>query len=337
MNKARYQVWADGADFTAAVKRGLISLTVTDAAGSESDTVSIEVADPDGNIEPPRKGALIKVAMGWEGGPLVNMGTFTADTPKLSGWPGKVSISGRAVDQRETLKQHRTQGWEERTIGDIAAEIAGRNGLTAAVSGDLASKLVPYIAQSEESDQHFMRRLAERHGGISTVKEGRLVVVIRGSGKSAGGASVPPVIITGTSRVIDYSCTLPDRPAFKNVIATWADRENARRPEVRVASGDTGGDFVIREPFASEAEAKEAAQAKSDELERSTGSLSMTLIGDPTVRAEAPLIVSGVRSGVDGAWSIQRVINAIIASGFTTKTEADKGDAVGQSAQSQGE
>lgn len=326
MTKAWFQVWADGADFTAAAARGLISLTVTDAAGSESDTVSIEVADPEGNIDPPRKGALIKVSMGWEDGARVSMGLFTADTSKVSGWPGKVSVTGRAADQRETLKQRRLQGWEDKTIGAIAAEIAGRNGLTPAVSGELASKLVPFIAQSEESDQHFMRRLAGRHGGISTVKEGRLVVVKRGGGKSASGASVPPVVITRLSQKEKFSCALPDRPAFKKVIATWADRQSARRPEVSVSAGDTGGDFVIREPFPTEAEAKDAAQAKSDELQRSTGSLSMTLVGDPTIRAEAPLIVSGVRSGVDGQWSIQRVTHAISSSGFTTQIEADKGE-----------
>jgi hypothetical protein len=326
MTKPWFQVWADGADFTAAVQRGLISLTVTDVAGEESDTVSITVADPEGAIEPPRKGALIKVAMGWQDGPRASMGLFIADTPKLSGWPQKVSILGRAADQRETLKQHRIQGWEKRTVGAIAAEIAGRNGLTPAVSSELASKFVPFIAQSEESDQHFMRRLAARHGGISTVKEGRLIVVKRGGGKSAGGSAVPPVIITGTSQVEGYACTLPDRPAFKKVVATWADRENARRPEVDVPAGDVGGDYVIREPFATEAEAREAAQAKSEELKRSTGDLSMTLIGDPTIRAEAPLIVSGVRSGVDGGWSIQKAGHTIDGSGFRTRISADKGE-----------
>lgn len=325
MTKAIFSVKADGVDFTAAAADGLISLTVTDAAGEESDTVSIEVADPHGNIEPPRKGAKISVAMGWEHTGLVQMGVFTADTPKLKGWPQTVSITGRAADQRDSLKQHRVQGWDEKTVGEIAEEIAGRNGLTPAIADELASKLVPFIAQAEESDQHFMRRLAERYGGISTFKEGHLVVVKRGSGKSAGGKAVPPVIVNGTDRVLAYSCSLPDRPAFKNVVATWADRTNARRPEVTVSAGGTGPDFTIREPFASEAEAQEAAQAKSDALKRGEGSLALTLVGDPWIRAEAPLIVSGIRSGVDGDWSISRVPHTIKGNGFTTQIDADKG------------
>jgi hypothetical protein len=52
----------------------------------------------------------------------------------------------------------------------------------------------------------------------------------------------------------------------------------------------------------------------------------MTLIGDPTIRAEAPLIVSGVRSGVDGGWSIQKAGHTIDGSGFRTRISADKGE-----------
>lgn len=329
MSKPWFEVSADGADFTEAVREGLLSLTVTDVAGQESDAVSIAVAVGNRKLEPPRKGALIKVAMGWENGPRANMGTFTADTPKVSGWPTKISITGRAADQRETLKQHRMQGWDDTTIGEIVEEIAGRNGLSPAVAAELASTRVPFIAQSEESDQHFLRRLAARHGAITTVKEGRLVVVKRGGGKSAGGTRVPPVVIAGTSRVEAFSCTQPDRPAFKNVVATWADRANARRPEVSVSAGEAGGDYVIREPFASEDEAKEAADAKAAELKRSTGSLSLTLIGDPFVRAEAPLTVSGLYPGADGQWTIQKATHAIKGEGFTTGVDADKGDEEG--------
>jgi phage protein D len=326
MTKPWFQVWADGADFTDAVQKGLITLTVTDVAGEESDTVSIAVAVGNNKIQPPRKGALIKVAMGWQDGPRAKMGTFTADTPKVAGFPTKVSITGRAADQRETLKQHRVQGWDDKTIGEIAEEIAGRNGLSPAVAGELASKRVPFIAQSEESDQHFLRRLAARHGAIATVKEGRLIVVKRGAGKSAGGASVPPVVIVGTGRIEAFSCTTPDRPAFKSVVATWADRENARRPEVSVPAGDTGCDYVIRQPFASGSEAKDAADAKAADLKRSTGSLSLTLIGDPTIRAEAPLSVSGLYPGADGQWTIQKATHSISGDGFTTDIAADKGE-----------
>ncbi|MEM1284964.1 MAG: contractile injection system protein, VgrG/Pvc8 family [Pseudomonadota bacterium] len=325
--KAIYQVIADGVDFTLAAQARLLNLTVTDAAGVESDTVSIEIADPGGRTEPPRTGAIISVAMGWEDTGLVHMGKYVADTPTARGFPETLSVTGRAADQRETLKQHRTQGWENMTIGAIAEEIAGRNNLIPAVSGELASQLVPFIAQNEESDQHFFRRLVERYGGISPVKEGRLVAVPRGAGLSANGKALPAVLVRRGPQLLGYNVTLPDRPRFQRVKASWTDRANAKRQEVEAQAANEGPDFVLRDPYPTEPEAQAAADAKAAELKRGGGSLSLTLLGDPTIRAEQPLIVSGLRPGADGQWSIGRVNQSQDGNGgFTTKIQADKGE-----------
>ena len=324
-SQAIYQVLADGADFTAAAGERLLSLSVTDVAGTESDTVSIEIADPGGRTEPPRTGAAISVSMGWEHTSLVHMGKFIADTPRASGFPETLSITGRAADQRETLKQHRTQGWDGKTLGEIGQEIASRNGLIPAIADDLANRPVPFIAQNEESDQHFFRRLVERHGGILTVKEGRLVAVPRGAGVSATGKALPTVTITRDDNLLDYNVTLPDRPRFKRVKASWADRPTATRQEVEAKAADEGPDFVLRDPYASEPEAQSAADAKAAELKRGGGSLSLTIVGNPFIRAEQPLLVQGLRPGADGLWTIRRVSHTI-GDGFTTKIQADKGE-----------
>ena len=221
-------ILADGVDVTGNFNDRLLSLTVTDNEGLKSDTCEIEVDDRDGRLAVPRKGTLLSISMGYRETGLTLMGVYTVDEVELSGFPRKMRISGSAADLRDKLKAQRNKGYEGKTVGEIVKEIAGRHGLTPAVGSSLASFRYDYLGQTEESDLHFLTRLARRHDALAKVANGRLLLTKRGEAKAASGAALVEAII-GAAQVIEYSATFQDRPAHKKSKASWWDRKKAKR------------------------------------------------------------------------------------------------------------
>lgn len=81
--------------------------------------------------------------------------------------------------------------------------------------------------------------------------------------------------------------------------------------------------FRLTEPYADEKEAKKAAKAKAKDLKRGQGGASVTIPGDTSVIAGAPLLFQGVRPGLDGVpYVIDTVTHEYSKSGFTTKIDA---------------
>lgn len=99
-------------------------------------------------------------------------------------------------------------------------EIAARHKLKMALGEDLSDKPVEHIDQTNESDGSFLMRLARQYGAIASVKNGNLLFIRQGRGKSASGKPLPVITITrkdGDS----HRFTLADRGAYTGVIASW--------------------------------------------------------------------------------------------------------------------
>jgi len=223
-----FSVSVDGVDITGKVNDRLISLTVTDNEGTKSDSCEIRLDDRDGAISIPRKGAKMTIQMGYKQTGLQLMGQYTVDEVEVSGFPREMRISGAAADLRDKMKEHRNKGYEGKTLNDIVGEVAGRHGLSAAVGPSIGSFKYDHVAQSEESDLHFMTRLAKKHDAVAKVANGKLVFVKRGEGLAASGAALGAITIQG-HEVLDYTGTFQDRPAFQKAKASWWDRKQAKR------------------------------------------------------------------------------------------------------------
>jgi uncharacterized protein len=223
-----WQILADGTDVTSNFSDRLVELTVTDHEGMKSDSCEIVVDDRDGILAVPRKGTLLSIAMGYRETGLVPMGLFTVDEAELTGFPRRMRISASAADLRDKLKSQRSKAYENKTLGTIVSEIAGRHGLSAAVGSSLKGFNYPFLGQSEESDLHFLTRLARKHDALFKVAGGKLLFMRRGEALSASGQALGTVTITG-DRVTQYSATLQDRPAHKKSKATYWDRDEADR------------------------------------------------------------------------------------------------------------
>lgn len=216
----------------------LTSCEVSDQEGAASDTVSIELNDhPPAAI--PRKGAIIRVWMGYSAGTLTFMGAFTVDQVRVTAFPHTMSISGKSDDFKSDAKTPKSRHWDDKSIKDIVGEIAGDLGLSAKVDEAIGAFTYPWLAQEGESALELVYRLAERHDALLSIKDGKLVFAAKGSGKNAAGAALTPVVVT-PQILIEGSTTITfaDRSEVDSVEASWYDRAEARLKKVEETVND---------------------------------------------------------------------------------------------------
>ncbi len=316
-----FLVVANTEDITATLRRRLISLRVTDEAGTKSDTAEIVLDDRDSRIQWPEHGALLALSLGYRESGLSHLGSFIVDEVAHSGPPNILTIRAKAADMIASLKAPKTRQWEQQSLGQMVDSIAGEHGLQPRVSQQLDQVIIPHVDQTEESDLHFLTRLARQYDAVSKPASGFLLFVVKGEAKAASGQSLTSVSIE-PSQILQHRMTQADRGKYGAVRSFWHDVTSADRVAVLTGSGEPI--YTIRQTYPDATQAADAGLAKLKSLQRGEASLSLTLIGNTAVQAEAELTVSGLRDQVNGLWLIKRVEHQLDANqGLTTRLDAD--------------
>lgn len=316
-----FTIEADGKDITTAIRNRLLSLRITDAAGYDSDTLEINIDDRDGVVELPATGAMLRVSLGYDNN-LQLMGRFVVDELRLSGPSMKLTITGRAADFKQQLKQQKTKAWENITIGGIVSTVAASHELEPIISSPLSDTLIPRIDQTDESDLHFLTRLGKEHDAIAKPTNKKLIFAPRGEAKTASGQPMLTVNLTRT-QLTSWNAQLSDRNKYQSVIAYYHDTTSGQRVPVTAGQGEPG--YSLRNNHPNHASAKQAAVAKLKNLNRGSGSLSLTLPGNPDLMSETPINISGIRTGIDGRWITTSVTHELSSSGYVTTIDAEAG------------
>lgn len=323
----KFQILADSVDVTAAIADRLISLSVSDSAGIDSDTIEIALDDRDGKIELPRTGAKLDVRLGYKEKGLAGLGLFVVDEVALAGIPLSMTIRGRAANLRQKMKQPVTRPWDNVTISDIVASIANAHGYEPRCSSNFSSVSIGHIDQVDESDLHFLTRLAATRGAVAKPAGGLLLFVPAGKAKSATGKDLPTVELTGDA-VTSFEVTIAERGKYPAVTARWHDPLSATEQRVTVGSGEP--EYTIGRRYPDRDAAASAAKARLAAFARGAATLRLTCPGDTRLMAEGRLLLSGLRSGVDGAWSMTRVSHRIDRNGYMCDIEAESVEETGQ-------
>lgn len=317
-----YRITLQGQTISPEFRARLGSLTLHDRRGMQADQLDITLTDDDGMLDIPPTGAEIVLAIGWKGQPLIERGTFTVDEVEHTGAPDTLSIRASSADMRQGLPGKRTQSWDGVTVRDIIATIADRHGLTPGTGASIAGVRIEHIDQTDESDLHFLTRLAERFDAVATVKSGNLIFVPMGQATTASGLEIPPIQLRRQSGD-QHRYMLAERDAFTGVTAQWYERDEAERLTVTV--GDPENTQQLRHTYASEEEALEAAQAEWQRLQRGTAYFSLTqAVGDPEIFPETPVWVIGWKPQIDATpWIITEVTHSLTESSYTTALQLE--------------
>ncbi|GAB4067988.1 late control protein D [Ancylobacter sonchi] len=303
----------------------LVSVTITDKDGLTSDSISCQLNDGSPFARIPRKGDTISASLGYLETGVVFFGDYTADDPEVQCLPYGMTVNGKGANFRDKLKERKARHWDNKTVKDIVTQIANDNGLTPAIDAEVGAHTYEWFGQLDEGDIDVVARLAERHDALVSVKAGRLVFAKKGGGTTASGKSMP-TITASPYNIVEGSCrtTFALRERFKSVKARHQDRAKAELVEVEEDSDDEGSaSLTLPEPYADEAEAKKAAKSKARDLKSNTIRTSVTLFGDPTVRAGCPFVYAGVRPELDGLqFIIETATHTISKAGYTVDVEA---------------
>jgi len=289
------EVSVNGGPVSGGFYQRLISATIHDAPGQEADRVELKFDDANNEIAVPQKGAGIEVRFGFRGIGGFKMGSFIVEKSSINGGEeGEfVTISGRSADMRSDLKEPLSEHFDDRSIGDIVSELAGRHGLGSKVDGSFAGMTLPYVARYEQSSVDFLTRLADRHGAIFAVKDKKFLFLRPGT---------LPAIVIDKNECESWSFDVEPRPLYGRTQAGWFDREAGELRFEDHSMGLQGPLMRLRGILPTQGEAKAAAKSEGDRLGRGTGSGSVTLAGRPEILADAPINVTGFRAEASGLW-----------------------------------
>lgn len=221
-------------DITQVVSSRLINLSLTDNRGLEADTLDLELSDHDGKLALPPRNATISLALGWKGKPLIDKGQYSVDEVQFSGGASsadKLTIRARAADLKSTLTEQKERSFHKKKLGEIVNEIAQGNKLKSQVAKELANRLIDHIDQTNESDINLLTRLAEEHGAMCTVKNGTLLFMPLGKGKTATGKDIPLRKITRKNGD-SYNFSIAESENYKAVRVYWHDTATGKRGEI---------------------------------------------------------------------------------------------------------
>lgn len=323
-----FHLTLDGQDASDAFNQRLMTLTLTDNRGFDADQLDLELDDADGQLILPRRGAVIRLAMGWRGSPLFPKGSFTVDEIEHVGAPDRLTIRARSADFRATLNIRREKSWHQTTVGNVVQEIAARHNLKMAIAQDMAKQPVEHVDQTNESDGSFLMRLANQYGAVASVKNGNLLFIRQGQGRTASGTPLP--VMTLSRQVGDnHSFSLADRAAYTGVMASWLDtREPQKKRTTRLKRkqgeylvGSDENVLVLNTTYANRSNAERAAKTQWARLQRGVASLTLQLAqGRADLYTEMPVKVVGFKQPIDDAdWIITTLTHTLSAeNGFTT-------------------
>ena len=313
-----FRVVAETTDITEVIRERLLSLRVVDEAGWQSDTLEIKLDDRSWPIELPRHGAQLIVHLGYKQQGLTRMGVYTVDEVSLEGPPDTLTIRARAANFRKSLKEQKTRGWDGITLGDIVTTIAKEHDLEPVISETLKEKLIQRIDQTDESDLHFLTRLAKEHGAISKPIENRLLFVPRGEARTASQQPMQEVNLSKLD-LTRYTFSLADRGKYEAVIAHWHDSQTGNTQPVKVGDKEARPIFTLKGLQPDADAAQNAAKAKLEALRRGQATGSLSLPGQPVITAETRLNLSGIKKTINGHWIVTRAEHELGQQGLNTR------------------
>lgn len=317
-----YQLTVDGRNITAKIRARLMSLTLAESRGDEADQLDIELDDTDGEMNLPPKGAEIALQLGWRDFRLVDKGLFEVDEIEHSGAPDRISIRARSAEMRRQLRTRNERSWHDATLGIIVGDIARRNNLVPRVDASLADTRVAHIDQTNESDLHFLTRLAKKHDAVATVKKGRLVFLPINGTRSSTGQELEAITLTRAAGD-QHRYHTADRNSYTGVRAYWHDKNQAEKRSVLV--GTEENEKRLKDTYGSEADALAAARAEQGRVERGKATMELTLaMGRPDLMPQTPVTLRGFKPEIDNTpWLVVKLTHTLGDNGMTTRIELE--------------
>lgn len=324
----------NGIQVTADANDRLLSLSVTDNAGWQNDTVRISFDDRDNKIPFPKPGDKLNVFMGWQPSKgekkyknsLVYMGEYWIDEFEYSNALKTLNVIGRANDTGGTLKHVKSRTWSQTDVNYIVTRIASEHSLIPLIEESVGKIEYSNKTQVNQSDQGFLTSLAEEVNAVFKVHDGKLYFAKRGntSAMSTGGGVPAVSLVESDLSVYNYLKQL--RSEYSTVETRYYDKDEGKakieKATIAPENGktkDSSTTFVAPDKDS----AKLLSNSTSKELQREKETFSFTTVGEPMLRAEHRVIISDLRPGIPTTWLIKTAVHTYTKSNKLYSTACD--------------
>lgn len=310
----------NGEDKTALITDRLTSLTVTDQAGLDSDTLSLTLDDRAPHIELPPIKATLQLWLN-----QTYMGAWQVSELETDDRAGALTIEATGAKMTGAIQTPRDASYDQITLGQLAGAIAERHDLPLAISAELKGKALGHIDQRAESDLALLTRLTRPLGAIAKLADQKLVIAHKDRGKSVSGKPLPAITLDATAQGIYIRGTIKGRAKVTQIKAYW---QTADMPQKQtVTQGAAGQTYTLKGTYSAEQSAKAAASAKLKALQRAEVDIQCDLPGHPACKAERPLTLANHRHA--GDYIIQSATHQIrpnqtYTTSLTATTKPDK-------------
>lgn len=323
-------VLADGNPVNGLFYQRLISASIRDESGQESDTVEVEFDNRGGVMPLPEEGAVLEPFFGYRETGTSTMGKFVVDGYSSGGGTcGRIfKLTARAADLRETLKQKRSEHFEKTTVGAMLKKAFECEGVTIEVEASLAGIAIEYEPRFDQSTLDFATRLADKHNALFKPGGGTMLFVPRGhQGKLSGG------IMTGITLrpedCSDWEISGKPRQKYGKAAAKYYDPATGETKFESFATGQDGPIRMLKRKFRDRAEAKRAATAEGTRLNRGKASGFFSMEGLLTATAEIDVTAIGFGPIEDGLWRGESVEQRFNGGGFRTTINVESLEVTG--------
>lgn len=318
-----FSIIVNGDDRSAVFRDRLLSLVLSDNDGETADRVEIELDDRDSRLVIPDENATVEVSLGFKGAALTPMGVFYVDGVGGTGPAQRLRITATAADMKSSIRSPKTRAWENKSLADIVETIAAEVGLKPMVGESVAATVWSFLAQTGESDLHFLSRITKPLDATAKPAGGTLLVQKRGEGKSAAGDDMPSVAIL-KRQLSQWSWSRDERKGYGKVSAKWS---NTGGGDVEtVTRGAEEPSKTLRTVFGSKDEATRACDAALNAAARDKMRLRAELASfAPDLFAGRSISISDLRPELAGEWFLASVTHRLDGSGLNTSFEAKGG------------
>ena len=135
------------------------------------------------------------------------------------------------------------------------------------------------------------------------------------------GKLLPSTTIVKSRDLLKGTYDAQDRMRYDAVEAVWHDLNTGLDAVETAGTGDKV--YRIRTPYPTQAEAMRAANARYARYAAGKASLHLTIIGNPNLRAEAPITLDGFNPDVPKDWITTQITHTLDGGGFRTEVEAE--------------
>lgn len=299
------------------------AFSYTDAAGGQSDSISITLQDIGKEWmgeRMPKKGASLGAKIfltNWgssERTDTFDCGAFILDDISFSGRPLSCVLGGVSAPAADDFKSlPATNTWEKTTIRDIAAQIVAKAGISLHYDADEIQ--IAEIEQNRQTDSAFLYSLCEKYGLAMKAYNHKLVIfdIVKYEEKE-------PVLTLKENEINSWSFNTTIDGTYTGVNLDYTDPDTEET--IKATMGNQGRMYAINTQASGQFDAELQAAAKVNAANRKIQTMELTIRANNKIVASHCIGISGFGQ-FDGKYYVDQVKHSL-GKGYTMQLSCHK-------------